>query len=149
MSFDITCHWPADAAPIPHGRNAWVRDQLLASFPDLVETPLDLNGVAEHVGVPRDQVLNHMCEYEVDDPTCRYFGAIVTIWNSGVVVELPSSPGIPHSDAVDRVSPILDALAEMGIAVPTRAQIISEYQKQTGYVNRVVDILNGDAPQSS
>lgn len=143
MSFDITCHWPADAAPI-HGRNARVRDHLLGTFPDLVEIPLDLNAVAEDIGVPRDQVLNHMCEFEVDDPTRQYLGAMITIWNSGVHVELPSSPGLPHSEAVDRVSPILEALAEMGIVVPTCPQIISEYQEQTGYVNRVVGILNGD-----
>jgi hypothetical protein len=141
MGFDITYHWRLPCAD-PERRNEALAAELLAAFPTLVRFALDHDAIAREIGVARDQVLQHWCQIELDDEEGQLGGAIITLWLSGVTVEVSSKPPLGCAAMLQRLSPLFNRLTAAGLALDPSFNVLAEYEHQRALAERVAGLTS-------
>jgi hypothetical protein len=140
MGFDICFKWREKAADAV-ARNEELARSLLARFPSLSRFALDFDMIAKSIGVPRDKVLSHWCQVELDDDGNELGNAIITFWPESVVVEVPSRPALGIPATLERLAPLFGALREVGLETDPEFDVSTEYEMQKTRVEQVARIV--------
>lgn len=143
MGFDICFKWREKAADAVT-RNEELARSLLAKFPSLSRFALDFDAIAKSIGVPREKVLSHWCQVELDDDGNELGSAIITFWPESVIVQVPSRPSLGIQATLERLAPLFDALREAGLETDPEFDISAEYEMQKAYTERVARIVGKD-----
>jgi hypothetical protein len=144
MGFDIKMTWQREE-PAPEQRNERLAAAILDRFPGLQRFPLDHDLVAKTIGVPRQDVLQHWCQIEIDDRQEKLFGAIVTLWLWGVGIELPSVPKVSCADVLSQLEPFFELLESHGLAMAEGVNLLESYEAQRRRVEHVGRLLQRPA----